>query len=227
MKKIVFFILLFVGGSSFAQNKLLTMEDAMVKNRTTLAAENLKQLQFVYGTNDYVYVKKIDGKDVWVKGNIKTAETSFLSLDQLNDKLKTSGYAELKTMPAIQFNKSADWLFTVDGNKIALNPANNQSKIIIQKTIAAKEAVEASDAGYVAYVDNYNLFVSFGGNAGKQVTTDGRKDIVYAQSVHRDEFGIGKGTFWSNNGKLLALQNGSKHGNRLSNYRLDKISCRK
>lgn len=205
MKKIIFFFSILINITALAQNKLLTMEDAMVKNRTTLAAENLKQLQFVYGTNDYVYVKKIDGKDVWVKRNFKTAETSFLSLDQLNDKLKTSGYAELKTMPAIQFNKSADWLFTVDGNKIALNPVTNQSKKIIEKTIAAKEAVEASDAGYVAYVDNYNLYVTSVAYGNKQVTTDGSKDILYAQSVHRDEFGIGKGTFWSNNGKLLAF----------------------
>jgi len=181
------------------------MEDAMVRNRTTLAAENLKQLQFVYGSNDYVYVKKVEGKDVWMKGNFKTPETAFLSLDQLNDKIKTSGYAALKTMPAIQFNKSTDWIFTVDGNKIALNPVTNQSKLIVQKDIASKEAMEASEAGYVAYVDNYNLFVSSGADAAKRVTTDGSKDIVYAQSVHRDEFGISKGTFWSNNGKQLAF----------------------
>ncbi len=205
MKKILFFFTTFIGFSSFAQNKLLTMEDAMVKNRTTLAAENLKQLQFVYSTNEYVYLKKIEGKEVWVKGNFKSTETSFLNLEQLNDKLKTSGYGALKTMPVIQFNKTPDWIFTVDGNKIALNPETNQIKVIIEKTIAAKETVEAGDAGFVAFVDNYNLFVTSGANAAKQVTTDGSKDIVYAQSVHRDEFGISKGTFWSNNGKQLAF----------------------
>ncbi len=39
-----------------AQNKMLTLEDALVKNRTTLASENLRQLQFIYGTDDYVYL---------------------------------------------------------------------------------------------------------------------------------------------------------------------------
>jgi dipeptidyl-peptidase-4 len=56
---------------------------------------------------------------------------------------------------------------------------------------AAKENVEESSAGYVAYLDNFNLYVSKDKNA-KQVTTDGSKDIVYASSVHRDEFGICK-----------------------------------
>ena len=38
-----------------------------------------------------------------------------------------------------------------------------------------------------------------------QLTTDGSREIVYGQSVHRDEFGITKGTFWSPNGERLAF----------------------
>ena len=205
MKNIAVLLFAIIGFSVSAQNKLLTMEDAMVKNRSALAVENLKQLQFVYGTNDYVYLKKIAEKEVWIKGNFKTPETPFLTLEQLNDKIKIAGYSELKTMPAIQFNKSSDWIFSVDGNKMAFNPLTNQSKIILPKTMAAKVAAEISDAGYIAYIDNYNLFVSSGTNAAKQVTSDGHKDLVYAQSVHRDEFGISKGTFWSNSGKQLAF----------------------
>jgi dipeptidyl-peptidase-4 len=60
MKKLIFFFALVINISVFAQKKLLTMEDAMVKNRTTLAPENLKQLQFIYGSTDYVYLKKIN-----------------------------------------------------------------------------------------------------------------------------------------------------------------------
>ncbi len=36
-------------------------------------------------------------------------------------------------------------------------------------------------------------------------STDGSEDIVYGQSVHRDEFGIVKGTFWSKDGQKLAF----------------------
>ena len=38
-----------------------------------------------------------------------------------------------------------------------------------------------------------------------QLSTDGSREIVYGQSVHRDEFGISKGTFWSPNGEKLAF----------------------
>jgi dipeptidyl-peptidase-4 len=206
MRKIVFLLVIFTQSSVFAQNKMLTMEDAMVKNRTTLAPENLKQLQFIYGTSDYVYLKKINDADTWVKGNLKSKEeTPFLSLAQLNEKIKTAGYAELKAMPAIQFNKTAEWIMKVDGNKISINPVDGKVKVIVPKFYSDKTNTEESAAGYIAYLDNDNLFVAQGNDQRNQVTTDGSKDIVYASSVHRDEFGISKGIFWSNNGKLLAF----------------------
>ena len=55
----------------------------------------------------------------------------------------------------------------------------------------------------VAFVRDDNLFVK--GSSLKQLTTDGSDNIVYGQSVHRDEFGIYKGTFWSNSGEKLAF----------------------
>ncbi|HWI90286.1 MAG TPA: DPP IV N-terminal domain-containing protein [Flavisolibacter sp.] len=206
MKKYFFLLpLLLLFFSVSAQNKLLTIEDALVKNRTVLAPENLRQLQFVYGTEDYVYLKKINNQDVWVKGNFRSSsEQTFLSLDNLNQKLRAVGYENLTSMPAIQFNKPTGWIFNANGNRVALDPVSNKIKVLIDKSIINKDIVEESSAGYVAYVDDYNLFVTDGQNA-KQITTDGSKDIVYASSVHREEFGIMKGTFWSNNGKTLAF----------------------
>jgi dipeptidyl-peptidase 4 len=205
MKRYLFLPFFILSLSLLAQNKLLTMEDAMVRNRTTLAPQNLRQLQFVYGTEEYVYLKKIDDKDVWMRGNMKSSsEQSFLTLDDLSQKMKLSGYDALTDMPPINFSKSTEWIFTVNGTEYALDPKTGQVRVVIDKTIAARQNVEESSAGYVAYVDNYNLFVSDGKNT-TQVTNDGSKDIVYASSVHRDEFGISKGTFWSNNGKQLAF----------------------
>ncbi len=57
----------------------------------------------------------------------------------------------------------------------------------------------------VAFVKDDNLYVTDAEGTTRQLTTDGSHDIVYGQSVHRDEFGIYKGTFWSNDGKKLAF----------------------
>ncbi len=57
----------------------------------------------------------------------------------------------------------------------------------------------------VAYVKDYQLYVRTADNEEHQLTTDGSREIVYGQSVHRNEFGIDKGTFWSPDGQHLAF----------------------
>ena len=57
----------------------------------------------------------------------------------------------------------------------------------------------------VAYVKKDNLFVRDAAGNTRQVTSDGSRDMVYGQSVHRNEFGIEGGLFWSPDGKRLAF----------------------
>ena len=57
----------------------------------------------------------------------------------------------------------------------------------------------------VAFVKDNQLHVTTADGNTRQLTTDGSREIVYGQSVHRDEFGIEKGTFWSPDGKRLAF----------------------
>ena len=57
----------------------------------------------------------------------------------------------------------------------------------------------------VAYVKENQLYVRTADNEEHQLTTDGSREIVYGQTVHRNEFGIEKGTFWSPDGQHLAF----------------------
>jgi dipeptidyl-peptidase-4 len=206
MKKLILLIqLLSITLFSFAQNKQLTMQDAMSNARTTLAPENLSQIQFRYGTEDYVYAKRVGNAPVWFSGNAKSkSDEPFLSLTQLNQKLKSAGRDTLKAMPMVQFNQGPDWILNLNGSKVALNPVKNMVNVLVNEKLAAMSNVEESASGYVAYLDNFNLFVAKGTDQ-HQVANDGSKDLVYASSVHREEFGISKGTFWSNSGNLLAF----------------------
>ena len=56
-----------------------------------------------------------------------------------------------------------------------------------------------------AYVKNDNLYVIDGAGNTRQVTSDGSRDLVYGQSVHRNEFGIEGGLFWNPQGSRLAF----------------------
>ena len=188
---------------SMAQQKQLSMEDAMLNARTSLAPENLKQLQFVKGTNEYVYLKKADGVESWVSGNFASgAESLYLTLSQFNERLRKASQDTVKALPPMQFRKEG-WTVNLKGQKMFFGN-DGSSKVLVDKSYSSKENVEESSAGYVAFVDGHNLYVGSNGSV-KKVTEDGSSDIVYASSVHQSEFGITKGTFWSNDGKQLAF----------------------
>lgn len=57
---------------------------------------------------------------------------------------------------------------------------------------------------HLAYVKDHNLYVVTATGDRHTLSTDGSLDIVYGESVHRDEFGITQGTFWSPTGAHLA-----------------------
>ena len=57
----------------------------------------------------------------------------------------------------------------------------------------------------VAFVRDNQLCITDAEGQTNQLTNDGSREIVYGQSVHRNEFGIEKGTFWSPDGQHLAF----------------------
>ncbi|MCQ2078003.1 MAG: S9 family peptidase [Bacteroidaceae bacterium] len=79
-----------------------------------------------------------------------------------------------------------------------------QSPFIAFGARAQQQVTDTATNGYVAHVVNHNLYVEKDGKR-ISVSTDGSVDVVYGESVHRDEFGIEKGTFWSPSGLLLAF----------------------
>lgn len=69
-----------------------------------------------------------------------------------------------------------------------------------------EQAAEWSKASRaLAFVKNDNLYVTDAQGNTRQVTADGSRDIVYGQSVHRNEFGIEGGLFWNPQGTRLAF----------------------
>ena len=76
-------------------------------------------------------------------------------------------------------------------------------------TLDRESGVQAEKLCYVskalAYVRDWQLYVERAGGRSVQLTTDGSRQIVYGQSVHRDEFGITGGLFWSPDGQRLAF----------------------
>ena len=54
-------------------------------------------------------------------------------------------------------------------------------------------------------IKDHQLYVVDAQGKERQLTTDGSRSIVYGSAVHRNEFGINKGTFWSPDSARLAF----------------------
>ena len=93
------------------------------------------------------------------------------------------------------------------GNKQAVILVDfKQKKIVWQDSISGQTANDWNKTSRAtAWVEGNQLYVVDGQGQKRQLTTDGSREIVYGQSVHRNEFGIEKGTFWSPDGQRLAF----------------------
>ncbi len=60
-------------------------------------------------------------------------------------------------------------------------------------------------AQHVAVMDGKNIFMALSNGTVRQVTYDGSDNIVYGMPAARNEFGTNSGTFWSPNGRYMAL----------------------
>jgi dipeptidyl-peptidase-4 len=79
-------------------------------------------------------------------------------------------------------------------------------QLVWQDSISAQTANDWNKTSRAtAYVKDHQLFVADAQGNEHQLTTDGSREIVYGESVHRNEFGIEKGTFWSPDGQRLAF----------------------
>ena len=68
----------------------------------------------------------------------------------------------------------------------------------------------------LAYCIGADVYVQLPDGTRRRLTTDGSDDIVYGHSVSRDEFGISKGLFWSDDGTHLAFYR--KDQSRIPSY---------
>lgn len=202
MKTTKFYFLglcIFISAIASAQNKLLTLEDIYTKR--ILYPKYMSQLQWIAKSDNFSYV---DLKCL-IKGNtVDEKRDTILKLSSLNESLRSTGDAELNTFPSIIWLDENTFYFN-ENNKVYKYLLNEKKIIIVGAINENAENTDISEKSlYTAYTVNNNLYVSAEGKENA-VTNDTNINIVNGKSVHRDEFGITKGTFWSPSGKLLAF----------------------
>ena len=133
-------------------------------------------------------------------------ETRLFSLDDVNQWVESAGNIKVRSFYYATFPYPNQPLVLLNTSKTRML-VNWKTKQLVwkQDTKDESSADWNAQSRAVAFVKGDNLYVCNAQGTHKQLTKDGSRDIVYGQSVHRDEFGIYKGTFWSDDGQKLAF----------------------
>lgn len=204
IKTSVIFASVFYSSFIIAQNKLLTIQEAVLKGRTSLAPKRLQSLALIDGAAKFSY---IENNTVKLGDNITGKTTDLLTIKDLNASLKSSKKDTLVSLSTISWKNANQFYFNTKKEEVLYSI----DKKTISETDKKSEPTDLESyekepvTGAYTFCKDYNLFVSKNGKE-TQVTTDGSYTIVYTgKNVHQNEFGISKGTFWSPNGNYLAF----------------------
>ena len=207
IKHLLGFVALMISVSMSAQDKLFTLEDLNFgdKNYANLRPQNMWLTW---------WGEKLIQTDVEECFTIDTKTGKKRLLFTLEDINKWSGSNDetyVRHLINARFPYPDKPIVALGNRKAFILLDFEAKKIVWQDSISGQEANDWNSVSRAtAYIDNYQLYVADGEGEKHQLSTDGSREIVYGQSVHRNEFGIRKGTFWS------------PKGNRLAFYRMDQ-----
>jgi len=193
-----------VPAATVAQKKNFTMAEATNGMATTLALQSIRQPSWQPGSHSFYQVVRSGTGEHWVRTVFPSGQTDTIeSLGRLNRSL--FGKDSLKGLPLlgwidhdyVYFNNGSD----LDKGVLTGNSITWSHWLSLPED-AANVTVDKSQK--VAYTVANNLWLVMPDKRMIQVTNDADRNIVNGQSVHRNEFGIEKGIFFSPRGNFLA-----------------------
>ncbi|HPF65622.1 DPP IV N-terminal domain-containing protein [Lentimicrobium sp.] len=198
-KKLPLISLLLFSSLLFAQDKMLVPEEIM-SNRN-LYPGGLSNLQWKGNSGFYTWQ---DGNNL-LQGNLKNETTdTLLKTNEFNDILEKAGLKTIKRLPFFSWKDETTLSFTLGNQWVEYQTTGKQLQVVNTVDSLAENTDPSPETRYIAYTIGNNLYIATG-TGQVAVTADTDKGIVNGQSVHRNEFGISKGTYWSPDGRLLAF----------------------
>lgn len=204
---IVAAVALLIGTNAMAQTKKsFTLEDLM------WGGNNYANIMpKYYGTafwGDRLLKLDVDEVSTLASNKGKTEKPRVLfTTDQLNAAIDTAKYGKVYNLLYAQFPSGSKSEVYLQTSKLNLLYNWQQRKVVwsTERTPGAYANDMSHYSHNEAFVKDWNLYVKTADGKTHQVSTDGSRELQYGLSVHRDEFGIRKGTFWSPKGHLLAF----------------------
>ena len=193
MALVIFFLL---PVSIFGQNSLLKIEDCYNGKYYPSRKYDMQWLP-----NAYKISYTNNGK-IWIQDVFSLKIDSSLKVEDINKGFR-DGKVGLKKLPTIHWVSETEFYFENENNLYSYDIVTQTT--LLRRKLGPHGAIEIHERTMnTAVIADDNIHVI--SPAGRsQVTFDGGNGIVYGQAVHRNEFGINKGLFWSNDGYKLAF----------------------
>jgi dipeptidyl-peptidase-4 len=197
--RILLLFIFIISISVFPQKKDLTLKQATLQSYG-LYPRGLSQTEWIPGTNNFSYVDD----NALIKGNVNNDKTEKItSLDELNDGLLSLKMEALSRLPSFEWMDENTIKFWAGNNLFNFN-INTKTATSLNSIPEKAENKDEASNHFVAYTIDNNLYFAANGRS-RQITKDDNKWVVNGQTVHRNEFGINKGTYWSPTGNYLAF----------------------
>lgn len=186
----------------YAQTKQFTMRDAVMGLYTNLAREDVSQLRWLPEQNAFTKLSVSGSEQSLVKVSVPLLKTDTLYKLSLLQK-ELSGQFHINKLPTIEwFDANTAW-FQLDNSYYFLDKAGKTTLWTRLPAEAENVAIDPVKK-QIAYTLGNNLYLSQGKQNKIAITTDTIDGIVNGKSVHRQEFGIDKGIFFSPKGNMIA-----------------------
>lgn len=192
-----------------AQKKQFTLDDLIPGGKTYRSASVPESKFFTWWGDGCIELDIDDCHLIEKSYGTKNENIIFnnLTKERINNFLESAGRKKISNFydASFPFEQSSFILLTHNNEKTLVDWIINK---VVWKCDIAPEASNLDwnkESLSTAYTLGHNLYVVTADGTVHQVSKDGSTDIVYGESVHRNEFGIEKGTFWSPDGTLLAF----------------------
>ena len=152
---------------------------------------------------------RLDVEECYLVDKKTGKETVLLTVDDVNEWMGCEADNRLRALYNASFPYADQPLVLLSfGGERRLVDFKQKKQVWHQSSADARQASSFNAASrYTACVDGDQLAVRPADfdKSDVKLTTDGSREIVYGRSVHRDEFGIHSGLFWSPDGMRLAF----------------------
>ena len=140
------------------------------------------------------------------KGQMVKPELLFTT-DAVNAAIDTARVGKVYNLLYAQFPYASSTEVLLSTSRLRFLYDWRQQKVVwsMPNVEGAQHAEFCAASKALAYVKDWNLYVRTSDGKDHRLSADGSRELQYGMSVHRDEFGIHKGTFWSPKGDKLAF----------------------